>query len=161
MLIFRCDLIVKFQWHRKLHKQNEVVLHMFCRQLLGHFFLLRLGYQYLFISLINNIQKPFLNLNVFYQFSNLDCRTIVWIPLQKYVVHYTLEIKWTSSQVFSTVRKELAPDVCQLAFRPKLIGFKTRANLTEQKQELGEGRGKMSVSAMHSARNQFWYNKKY
>lgn len=44
MRIFRCDLIVKFQWHRKLHKQNEVVLHMFCRQLLGHFFLLRLGY---------------------------------------------------------------------------------------------------------------------
>lgn len=58
MLIFRCDLIVKFQCHRKLYKQNQVVLRMFCRQLLGHFFLLRFRCEYLFVSLINHIKKP-------------------------------------------------------------------------------------------------------
>lgn len=56
MLIFRCDLIVKFQCHRKLYKQNQVVLHTFCRQLLGHLFLLRM-LVHIFVSLINHMKN--------------------------------------------------------------------------------------------------------
>lgn len=39
--------------------------------------------------------------------------------LQKSVVHYTLEMKWTLSQIFSTVTKGFVPDVCHAYFQAK------------------------------------------
>lgn len=54
------------------------------------------------------------------------------------VVHYTLAMKWTLSQIFSAVTKEFVPDVCHVCLQAKAL--KPEQKLTEH--EVGIGRKK-------------------